>query len=347
MPFKVGNVSVDEHSVTLIAEAGVNHNGSLEEAKNLALVAKECGADIVKYQTYKSDKLSSPTAKKFWNKKADNSIFQEDTYSILDSFQERDYASLKQYCDSIGIEFLSTPFDLDSVDLLKNIGVNAFKIASCDITNFPLIEKVAKLRLPIFLSTGASNLKEIDEAVNFIQNYHDQISLLHCVLSYPTNDLDANILSISVLKKRYPNFIIGYSDHTRGIYSALGATALGSRVIEKHFTLKRDESKPGDHWFAVDPTDLKLLSEGSRAVLSSLGTEVKEVFECELKAREQARRSIHMAVSVRKGDIAKESDFIMLRPGTGLQPKSLSFVRGKRYKKDMAKSEQLSEVDFE
>ena len=347
MTFKVGNVRVDAHSITLIAEAGVNHNGSLEEAMSLARVAKQSGADIIKYQTYKSEKLSSPKAEKFWNKETDNSVFQKDTYSILDSFQERDYASLKQYCDEIGIEFLSTPFDLDSVDLLKNIGVNAFKIASCDITNFPLIEKVAKLRLPIFLSTGASNLKEIDEAVAIIQNYHNEISLMHCVLSYPTNDLNANILSISVLKNRYPNFVIGYSDHTRGIYSALGATALGSRVIEKHFTLERDNSKPGDHWFAVDPTDLNLLSVGSRAVLSSLGTEVKDVFECELKAREQARRSIHLAVPVRKGDIAKESDFIMLRPGTGLQPKSISFVKGKRYKRDMAKSELLSEIDFE
>lgn len=347
MTFKVGDVCVNKNSITVIAEAGVNHNGDLEEAKELALAARECGADIIKFQTYKSEKLSSPRAKKFWNKESDNTKFQNDTYSLLDSFDEKDYASLKQYCDSIGIEFLSTPFDLDAVELLVRIGVNGFKVASCDITNFPLLEAVAKTRLPIFLSTGASNLEEIEEAVKYIQNYHNSISLMHCILSYPTEDFDANILAISALNKKYPEFVIGYSDHTRGIYSALGATALGSRVIEKHFTLKRDDSRPGDHWFAVDPTDLKMLCEGSRAVLSSLGQEKKSVLECELSAREQARRSIHLSTSVRKGELAKESDFIMLRPGTGLQPKAIDLLKGKRFTRDMAKSEQITEKDLE
>jgi sialic acid synthase SpsE len=324
----------------------VNHNGSLDEAKKLALAAKENGAEIIKFQTYKSEKLSSPKAKKFWNKALDKSEYQEETYSKLDSFEEKDYLALKEYCDFIGIEFLSTPFDLESVDLLTRVGVRGFKIASCDITNFLLIEKVAKTKLPIFLSTGASNLAEIDEAVDFILKFHNKLVLLHCVLCYPTENKDANILSIQVLAKRYSELVIGYSDHTKDIYSAIGSVALGSRVIEKHFTLSKNDSKPGDHWFAIDSEDLRQLSSGSRAVLTSLGSEIKEVFHCEIKAREQARRSIHLAASVDEGQIAKENDFIMLRPGTGIEPKYVESLVGRKYTRKIEKFEQVKKTDL-
>jgi len=347
MTFSIGELAIGAGSVTVIAEAGVNHNGSLDEAKSLALSAKECGAGIVKFQTYKSEKLSSPRAEKFWEKEHDLSVYQEETYSILDGFEEADYFHLKQFCDSIGIEFLSTPFDLDAVDMLCRIGVNGFKIASCDITNFSLIEKVAKTKLPIFLSTGASTLGEIEEAVNFISEFHRNLSLMHCVLSYPTANADANILSVDVLAKKYPNLVIGYSDHTREIYSALGSVALGSRVIEKHFTLARDDSKPGDHWFAVVPEDMKLLVEGSNAILQALGKHSKDVLDCELKAREQARRSIYLANSVSKGQLATKDDFIMLRPGTGLEPKVLDLLIGKRFVREMDKLAQVSISDLE
>ena len=335
MDFNIGNVEISQQKVTIIAEAGVNHNGSIHEAKELALEAKKAGADIVKFQTYKSSKLSSPKAEKFWNKNSDTTVYQSETYSGLDNFDKHDYLEVKNYCDSIDIEFMSTPFDLESVEMLADIGVRGFKIASCDITNNQLIRKIAETELPILLSTGASDINEICNAVELISSYHEKFSLLHCILSYPTLDKDANIKSIPFLAKHFPGVVLGYSDHTREIYSAFGAVALGARVIEKHFTLQRNMTKPGDHWFAIDPDDLKELAHGSRVIIDSLGIEHRNVLDCELIARKQARRSIHMARKVDAGAKAVIDDFIMLRPGTGLSAKMLDVIVGKTYKRDL------------
>lgn len=344
MNFKVGAVEISNRDLCVIAEAGVNHNGSLESAKELSLSAKRAGASIVKFQTYKSEKLSSPLAKKFWNKTGDQSTDQNETYSKLDSFTFAQYKELKKYCDSISIEFMSTPFDIESVDMLLELGVNAFKIASCDINNFQLIAKVCDSQLPIFLSTGASEITEIVDAVTFIGERGNPLCIMHCVLCYPTPIEQANLNSILFLREQFPGHVVGFSDHTEGTQASILSVACGARVIEKHFTTKKDSIKLGDHWFAVDEPELaEIVREGDR-MLTILGDYNKSTLEVELLAREQARRSIHSAKNLSVGHVIGMEDLIMLRPGNGIKPQLLNEIIGMKLLKDIP---QYSLIHFE
>jgi len=346
MDFKVGEVEINNNCITLIAEAGVNHNGNLESAFKLASAAKETGAQIVKFQTYKAEKLSSQQARKFWNKTGDQTKFQVDTYSSLDSFGYSDYKELSQFCKDIGIEFMSTPFDLEAVHMLFKLGVKAFKIASCDITNWLLIEEICKTGLPIFLSTGASNFQEIRDCVNLINSYGNDLCIMHCVLSYPTEVKYANLLSIPFLSQNFPGIIMGFSDHTKGNIAPLASVPLGARVIEKHFTLKKDSDTLGDHWFAADTNDFKVLFEESNKILAALGKFERKVLECEEVAREQARRSLFYDENVEIGESLRKSQVIALRPGTGISPREIDSFIGRNLKKKKFKGEMLSESDF-
>ena len=185
---------------------------------------------------------------------------QYDSYSILDKFDFKQYEFLYKFCNKTKIEFQSTPFDLKSLDILQKLSVHTYKIASCDITNFLLLEAVAKTRKPIFLSTGAANLHEIREAVNFISKYNTKIVIMHCILCYPTNLENANLNSITFLKKKFPNIPIGFSDHTLGILAPTIASSLGAMVIEKHFTINKKLKKSADHWLSVDEKELSQIA---------------------------------------------------------------------------------------
>jgi sialic acid synthase SpsE len=347
MKYKFGQREISANQVLFIAEAGVNHNGSIVSAKELAVAAKRAGAQIIKFQTYTSEKLVSNEARKFWVKDDDTSVYQSDTYSKSKDLSPTEYRELKSYCDEIGIEFLSTPFDSESLNLLVEIGVKAIKIASCDITNHTFIKEICETGLPIFLSTGASTIHEVEEAVSIIASRNVPLSILHCVLSYPTPPKYVNLSSINYLQNKFPEFPIGFSDHTLGLSIPLAAVAKGAIIIEKHFTTDKNLKTPGDHWFAIDESELKNLVLSCNEVLQAIGIEEKIVQPCENLSREQARRSLFTARDIPIGEILKVSDFIALRPGLGMQPNMLDKIVGKRLKVNKLKHQFIKETDFE
>lgn len=347
MKYEFGQREISTNQVTFIAEAGVNHNGSVSSAKELAVAAKRAGAQIIKFQTYTTEKLVSNKARKFWVKDGDTSVYQSDTYSKSKDLSPAEYKQLKNYCDEIGIEFLSTPFDSESLNLLVEIGVKAIKVASCDITNHTFIEEICETGLPIFLSTGASTIHEVEEAVSIIAGRNIPLSILHCVLAYPTPPNYVNLSSINYLQNKFPEFPIGFSDHTLGISIPLAAVARGALIIEKHFTIDKNLKTPGDHWFAIDESELKNLVLSCNEVSQAIGIEEKVVQPCEELSREQARRSLFTARDLPIGKILKASDFIALRPGLGIPPSMLGKIVGKRLKVSKLKHEFIQEIDFE
>jgi N,N'-diacetyllegionaminate synthase len=349
MKFKIGKVEFNKDKFVLIAEAGVNHNGSLKIAEQLIKKAKKSGADIIKFQTYKSEKLTIKKAPRFWNWKGEvkKKGSQYDSYKRLDSFEEKEYVKLKKLCDKYKIEFMSTPFDFDAVVMLKKIGVKGFKIASCDITNFPLLKVIAKTNLPIILSTGGSNIKEVAESVKFIEkNGNNKICILHCTLCYPTKIGDANLHSITYLKKKFPNKIIGLSDHTLGVIAPVMSIVLGARVVEKHFTINKKLKKSADHWLSVDPRELEEIRKKGDMALLSLGRENKEVLNCEKLARRNARRSIVAKKNIKINEYFSLDNLDFKRPGTGISPKMITKVLNKKAKKSIKKDEIIKKNHF-
>ena len=345
---KIGDKKINNNNCLIIAEAGVNHNGSIIMAEKLIKSAKYNGADFIKFQTYKAEKLTTKKSPRFWNWKGEikKSGTQFDSYRRLDSFDFDDYLKLKKICKKYKIQFLSTPFDNDSVDLLLKIGVNAFKIASCDITNFPLIEKVAKTKIPILLSTGASNINEISNAVKLIEKFHNKICIMHCTLTYPTPDSDANLGAIQDLQNRFKNFYIGFSDHTLGIEIPASSVALGVRIIEKHFTYNKKLKKSADHWLSISPGELKKLRYSVDRVMNALGSGKKKVLKSEIKTRKFARRSLVVNRNLKKGHIITKNDIIPKRPGTGIPPTKYKSILGKKIKRNLKIDEILSFKDL-
>lgn len=345
---KIGNKILSEDRCLIIAEAGVNHNGSLKIAEKLIKEAKKNGADFIKFQTYKANKLTTKKSPRFWNWTGEKNKrgTQYDSYKRLDVFNDNDYYKLKKICEKYKIEFLSTPFHLEAVDLLKKLGVKAFKIASCDITNFPLLTKVAKTKLPIFLSTGASNIDEVKRAVKLINKYNNKICIMHCTLCYPTPNRYANLRAIQHLKKTFKNNIIGYSDHTLGVDIAAASIPCGARLIEKHFTYNKRLKKSADHWLSISPVELKKLRILADKTMESLGDGIKKVLTCELNTRKFARRSLVINHNLKKGHILKENDLISKRPGTGISPIYIKKVIGKRLVREKKEDEILKKIDF-
>ena len=280
MEFKVGRVKFSNSNCVIIAEAGVNHLGDLKLAENLISSAAKAGADIIKFQTYKAKDLTTKDAPRFW--KWDGEIKKEgtqyDSYSILDQFGKNEHISLKLLCEKYDIEFMSTPFSIEAAEMLIDIGMEAFKVASCDITNLPFLKKLAEFNKPIFLSTGASNIKEIKKAVEAIKtiNPKNYLCIMHCILCYPTEYKDANLMMINDIKNNFPDVLIGLSDHTIGIQSCLASIPLGSRVIEKHYTIDKTLPKSADHWLSIDTNELSLLKKYSKNILDSLGQSKKK-----------------------------------------------------------------------
>ena len=314
----------------IIAEAGVNHEGSMEIAKRLVDEAKEGGADAIKFQTYKASTLASKDSPAYWDTTKEPTKSQYELFKKHDSFWKDEMYELKEYCDKVDIEFMSTPFDIESADFLNDI-MDVFKISSSDITNKPFIEYMCKFNKPIILSTGASHLYEITEAVSWIEKYNNPLALLHCVLNYPTPDSNANLGMILGLKQAFPNTMIGYSDHTlpKDMKVCEMATMLGSVIIEKHFT--HDKTLPGnDHYHAMDKEDLKLFRNNLKRTFDILGSFKVEALENEAPARKNARRSLVASKDIKKGQIITKDDLTFKRPAHGISPKFIDEVIGKK-----------------
>lgn len=324
----------------IIAEIGVNHEGSISKAKHLIDLSVSAGAHAAKFQTYKADTLASLDSPAYWDSSQESAKNQHELFKRYDSFNEKDYILLFEHCKNKGIEFLSTPFDIKSVEFLDPL-LNFFKIASADINNLPLLKAIAKKKKPIILSTGASNLNEIKFAVNFLEkNGCPDIALLHCILNYPTKYKDANLSMIRDLSKHFPNYTIGYSDHTlpdEGMITLITSYLMGARIIEKHFT--HNKTLPGnDHYHAMDAKDLKVFYNNLSKIIEIMGNDQKVVLESEEIARLNARRSIVLNSDVIKGDIISESMITTKRPGTGISSLDWANIIGKTVNKDLKKN---------
>jgi len=307
----------------IIAEIGVNHEGSIEQAKKLIDLAKEGGADAAKFQSYKANMLASKQSPAYWDTTKEPTKSQHELFQKYDQFEPEDFVTLAGYCKQKQIDFISTPFDDDAIEFLDPL-MSFYKIASADITNIPFLRKIAGKGKPIVLSTGASELAEIDIAIDTLEKFGcKNISLLHCILNYPTPFEQAHLRMIKNLIELYPNKIIGYSDHTlpdNAMTSLVIAHLLGAVIIEKHFT--HDKTLEGnDHYHAMDVNDLKRLVELIDKVHISMGNKLhKTSIETEEISRLNARRSIVVKRGIAKGQIIKEDDLTYKRPGTGISP---------------------------
>lgn len=318
----------------IIAEAGVNHNGDFELAKQLVDKAVEGGADIVKFQTCKAENVIS--------RYADKAEYQKVTTGEADSQLEmvrklmltyEEYGKLKEYCDEKGIEFLSTAFDLPSVDYLHSIGMRRWKIPSGEITNLPLLIKIAKLGEPIIMSTGMSELSEVEDAIKVLkENGAGEITILHCTTEYPAPYEDVNLKAIDTMKETF-GLPVGYSDHTKGLEIPVAAVARGACVIEKHFTLDRNMEGP-DHKASIEPDELKQMVDMIRHVEVAIGDGIKKVSPSELKNQDIARKSIIAKTAIKTGDVFTEENITTKRPGSGINPMKWFDLLGKTAKHD-------------
>lgn len=342
----------------IIAEIGVNYYdiskkeniSYIEAAKLMIKKAKEAGANAAKFQSYKASKIASKNSPAYWDTSKEPIKSQYELFDKFDKLNEKDYKELSKYCNLIGIDFLSTPFDLDAVDYLSNI-VKYYKIASADITNIPLLEKIAKKDKKILLSIGASTIKEIKLALDIIKKVNPKIevSLLHCVLSYPTLNSNANLNKIKILKEKFPNNEIGYSDHTvpdKNMLILTTAHLFGAKIIEKHFTLDKN-LKGNDHYHAMDVEDLKKLKQNLELLNEVLSKNEENYLPCEEIPRKQARRSIVLSKKLKKGEILKEENIIIKRPGTGISPLEYYNIIGKKINKDLEEDSILKKSDIE
>jgi N-acetylneuraminate synthase len=332
----------------LIAEIGVNHEGSLDLAKRLIELAKEGGADAAKFQTYKAETLASRHSPAYWDTSKESTLSQFELFKKFDAFGASEYEALAEHCVKVGIEFVSTPFDDDAVDMLAPL-VPYFKVASADITNTPLLRRVAKTGKPIVLSAGAATLKEVDDALATLRSAGaESIALLHCILNYPTADENANLHMIGDLVTRYPECVIGYSDHTTpkpGLPSLLAAWLLGAVILEKHFT--HDTSLPGnDHYHAMTSDDIKKFRAEVSRVSPLLGSRSKRPLPSEEIARVNARRSIVVARDLESGHRIVESDITYKRPGTGISPLSWDDVIGRTTRRALNADDVLQWTDL-
>lgn len=306
--------------VLVIAEAGVNHNGSLELAKELACKAKDAGADYVKYQTFNPSAMVSKFAEKAEYQKKNTEAAQSQKQMLEDLMLSYDeFAELKEYCNDIGVGFLSTAFDLESILFLEKLGCDIWKIPSGEITNYPYLVEIAKRHQPIILSTGMCNEEEITQAIAVLkENGAGKISLLHCTTEYPTPFEDVNLRAMHTMKNRF-GADVGYSDHTKGIEIPIAAVAMGAVIIEKHFTLDKNMEGP-DHKASLEPDELKLMVASIRNIEKALGSGIKKPAESEKKNIAIARKSIVASVPIKKGEVLTEENITTKRPGNGISP---------------------------
>lgn len=324
--------------VLIIAEAGVNHNGSMKNAFKLIDTAVEAGVDIVKFQSFKAEKIVSKQAVKadYQQQTTNKAESQFDMLKKLE-LSEKDHDELLAYCDQKKIQFLSTPFDEESIVLLKTKGINIGKIPSGEITNLPYLQAMAKAFPEIILSTGMSDMQEIKEALLVLKDAGAQtenITILHCNTEYPTPMQDVNLKAMNHIRREL-DITIGYSDHTLGIEVPIAAVALGATVIEKHFTLDRNMEGP-DHRASLEPAELKAMVAAIRNIEKAIsGSGIKGPSPSELKNKIIARKSIHLAKEFPAGHLLTTADLVMKRPGSGISPMQIASVIGRKLKQDL------------
>lgn len=322
--------------VFIVAEAGINHNGDVELAKRMIDIAKEVGADAIKFQTFKTEELLS----KKYLKRPRHLTGKKDLFDLIKSWElgQRDFKEISEHAKKRKIIFFSTPLDKESVESLFKLNVPVMKIASCDLTNLPLISYVAKLGLPIILSTGMANLGEIEEALDTIYSCNNKkVILLHCVSSYPAPIREVNLRVINTLSQIF-QVPVGFSDHTRSISVPIASVALGARVIEKHLTL--DKKMPGpDHKASSDPEEFRQIVKGIREVELALGSFTKKQTLSEEKIKKAMRRSIVARKKIPAGTKLTEEMLSIKRPGTGIPPKFFEILLGKTAKRDIPEDE--------
>lgn len=317
-------------SVYIIAEAGVNHNGSIEVAKKMVGVAKESGVDAIKFQTFQAKKMVTARSLKaeYQKKGTAEGESQLEMLKMLQLSQE-EFIVLKTYCEQMEIDFLSTPFDLESLAFLDRIGLKRWKIPSGEITNLPYLIKIAETKQPVILSTGMTTMEEVQEAINVLKkNGTVEMSLLHCTTEYPTPYNDVNLTAMNTMQREF-SMPVGYSDHTMGIEISIAAVAMGATIIEKHFTLDRNMNGP-DHQASLEPDKLREMVEAIRHVEEAMGDGIKQPAQSEIKNIHVARKSIVAKNSIAKGGILTEENLTVKRPGSGISPMKWFEVLGSK-----------------
>ena len=329
----------------LIAEIGVNFYdiaekeeiSDMDAAKLMIIEAKKCGVDAVKFQSYKAETIASKNSPAYWDLSEEPTTSQYELFQKFDKFSKEEYRQLADFCKEIGIMFLSTPFDFESADYLDEF-MDIYKISSSDITNIPFIQHIARKNKPILLSTGASTINEIKQAVKAIEEVSTvDIAIMHCVLSYPTDYRDANLLMIKDLAWNFPDYEIGYSDHTkpdRNMFVLTTAFCYGADIIEKHFTLDKS-LKGNDHYHAMDPEDVMVFKTNIGFLSQLNGMKNKQPLICESSARREARRSIVITKDINEGETITREMLTFKRPGTGISPARIDEVIGRKAIKDI------------
>lgn len=341
-----------KNKILIVAEIGCNHNGNVDLAKRMVEVAKECGVDAVKFQTFKADLLISKFAPKaeYQMKVTSQNESQLEMTKKLELAYE-DFINLEKYAKSLGLIVFSTPFDFDSIDFLASNKQKIWKIPSGEITNLPYLEKIARLDIEdkeIVISTGMANMQEIKNALNIlIKNGMEKskITVLHCNTEYPTPYEDVNLNVITYLKEQLEGYNIGFSDHSPGFYAGIAAVPYGISFIEKHFTL--DKNMPGpDHKASVTPDELKILCDGIRKVEKCLGQKIKIVTNSEKKNKIVARKSIVAKTNIKAGEIFTKENITVKRPGNGISPMKWYEILGQKAKRDFLEDELIEDKNF-
>ena len=325
--------------VIVIAEAGVNHNGSFELAKKMVDAAKEAGVDYVKFQTFNPQKLVSKYAEKAKYQK-ETTGSDETQLQMLQklTLTEDNFLSLRDYCKEVGIGFISTPFDLDSIAFLETFDMDFWKVPSGEVTNLPYLEAIARTKRKVVMSTGMCDMNEIQDAMEVLKkNGTTEITLLHCNTQYPTPYEHVNLSAMSTIKDTLHKEV-GYSDHTQGIEVPIAAVAMGATVIEKHFTLDKNMEGP-DHKASLDPTELKQMVSAIRNIEKAIGNGLKEPSSSELTNKAVARKSIVASREIKQGEILSENNLTTKRPGTGISPMKWYEVIGKAAARDFSEDE--------
>ena len=321
--FKINSTTLNGKNAYVIAEGGLNHNGDINIAKKLINAAKECGANAIKFQTYKTENFVRETNQYF-------DVFKNAELSF------KEFKELKNYSESIGLTFFSTPFDMESAEFLNELEIPCFKIASSDLTNLPLITKIAKMQKPMIISSGLSTMNEINDAVNCcLFEGNNQIAILHCVANYPTQPNEVNMNVINTLKKTF-DFPIGYSDNGESSLVDIVAVSMGANIIEKHFTLDKKMSGP-DHGFSIDPNGLKSLISQIHEVDQMKGDGIKIPQFSEIENRLAIRKSITANRDLQEGEKIQEEDISIKRPADGIEPKYIPMILGKTVKTNIKK----------
>jgi len=301
--------------------------------------AKKSGVDAIKFQTFKAKDFVSNKNEKYTYKSKGKTV-KESMLKMFErhEFNEKQWKEIAQYCKSKKIIFFSTPQNVSDLDILMKIGIPAIKVGSDDLINLPLLEEYSKKKLPMIISTGMAHESEIDEAVKTIEKNNKNIAILHCISSYPTDIEDLNLSKINTLQEKYPKHVIGFSDHSQGGFAAEVSIALGVKIFEKHFTLDNNMEGP-DHRFSANPTELKEIVQKIRAVKKSLGEADLKPTKKEEKMRKICHRSIVASIDISKDEKITKDNVTVKRPGTGLPPKYLKKVLGKKVKKDIKKND--------